>query len=129
MCDYPGRASHGAIARFVVRNRDRAQRLAYQSGRDELLTACEDRGRAASEAKKVLSFKLYVKRHPSLKTLRFTLFSLRHKHGETFAGTTRFDEFAHGQFIASMAALLQCRHELRRAFGEDHVALNDDRVA
>ena len=99
-----GRASNGAIARFVVWNRRRPQRLADQNGRDELLTARQDRERSASEARKVLGFGL-------------TLFSLRHKHCKAFAGPAGLDEFAHGQFMAAIAAILKRRDEPRSAFG------------
>src|SRR5213078_391302 len=44
-------------------------------------------------------------------------FSLRHKHGEAFAGAAGFDEFAHRQFVAAVAAVLQRRDESRRACG------------
>src|SRR4029453_8986731 len=35
-----------------------------------------------------------------------SLLSLRHEHGETFAGAAGFDEFAHRQFVATVASLL-----------------------
>src|SRR6266699_4525096 len=34
-----------------------------------------------------------------------SLLSLRHEHGETFAGAAGFDEFAHRQFVATVATL------------------------
>src|SRR5213596_3087713 len=34
-----------------------------------------------------------------------SLLSLRHEHGETFAGAAGFDEFGHWQFVATVAAL------------------------
>src|SRR6266853_3437223 len=34
-----------------------------------------------------------------------SLLSLRHEHGETFAGAAGFDEFAHRQFVATVASL------------------------
>jgi hypothetical protein len=49
---------------------------------------------------------------------------LRHKHGETFAGAAGFDEFGHRQLVAAVAALLQLRHELGRAFGQNDVAID-----
>ena len=51
-------------------------------------------------------------------------FSLRHKHGETFAGAPGLDEFAHWQCVTTVAALLQLRHELGRAFGQNDVAVD-----
>ena len=42
-------------------------------------------------------------------SLRSSLLSLRHEHGETFAGAAGFDEFAHRQLVAAVAALLQLR--------------------
>jgi len=54
---------------------------------------------------------------------------LRHKHGEAFAGPACLDEFAHRQFVAAIAAVLQRRDQLRRAFGQDNVSLDDDRIA
>ena len=47
---------------------------------------------------------------------------LRQEHGETLARAAGLDEFAHGQFMAAIAALVQSSHELRRAFGENDVA-------
>src|SRR6266446_5798754 len=58
-----------------------------------------------------------------------SLLSLRQEHGETFAGAAGFDEFAHRQFVATIAALLQCNYELRRALGQDDIPLDNDGVA
>src|SRR4029077_17050428 len=41
-----------------------------------------------------------------------SLLSLRHKHGQAFAGAAGFDEFAHRQRVTAVAALLQLCHEL-----------------
>src|SRR5258708_19889792 len=35
-----------------------------------------------------------------------SLLSLRHEHGETFAGAAAFDEFPHRQFVATLTSLL-----------------------
>src|SRR6266550_814699 len=53
-----------------------------------------------------------------------SLLSLRHEHGEAFAGATGFDEFGHRQRVTAVAALLQFRHELGRAFGQNDVAVD-----
>ena len=50
---------------------------------------------------------------------------LRHKHGEAFAGAACFDEFAHRQLVAIVAAVFQLGHELRRAFRQNDIAFND----
>ena len=53
-----------------------------------------------------------------------SLLSLRHKHGEAFAGAAGFDEFGHRQWVTAVAALLQLRHELGRAFGQNDFAID-----
>jgi len=54
---------------------------------------------------------------------------LWHKHGEAFASAPSFDEFAHWQFVAAVAAVLQRRGEPGRAFGQDNISLDNDRIA
>src|SRR5581483_350458 len=114
----PRRASYRAVARFGVRNRDRPQRVAHKVGSDELPTAWPNREGAWSKTRKIEAL-----------TLRLTTVSLGHKHGEAFAGPARLDEFAHRQWMATVAAILKRRHQPRRAFGENYVAPDDDRVA
>jgi hypothetical protein len=66
---------------------------------------------------------------PAVRPYHLAFFSLRHKHGEALAGAAGFDEFAHRQFVAAVAAVLQRRDEPRRAFGQDNISLDDDRIA
>ena len=56
-------------------------------------------------------------------------FGLRHKHRETFARAAGFDEFAHRQLMAAVAAILQLCRELWRAFGQDNVVIENDGIA
>ena len=51
-------------------------------------------------------------------------FSLRHKHGEAFAGATSFDEFGHWQRVTMVAALMQPRHEVGRACGQHDIMVD-----
>src|SRR6478672_11993059 len=53
-----------------------------------------------------------------------SLLSLRHEHGETFAGAPGFDEFAHRQRVTAIAALLQLCHQPGRAFGQNDIAVD-----
>src|SRR5438067_11433773 len=55
--------------------------------------------------------------------------SLWHEHDQTLAGAAGFDEFAHRQRVAAVAAMFQLRHDLGRAFGQDDIAPENDSVA
>src|SRR5262245_36489648 len=130
MCDQSGRSPNSAPARFVVRNRHRPQRLAYQRRCGELFACWKNRTGAPREAESFWSNAVTecwsatndYSITPTLPSLQ--CFSLRHKHGETFAGAAGFDEFAHWQRVTAVAALSQLRHELGRAFGQDDVAVD-----
>src|SRR4030095_14445160 len=61
-----------------------------------------------------------ITHYPTLQ-LRHRL-ALRHKHCETFACPSGLDEFAHRQFVAAIAAVLQRRDEPRRAWNKNCIA-------
>src|SRR5439155_17605871 len=77
MCDQPGRASHPTIAGFMVRRRDRAQRLADEVRCDELPGARQNRISVASKTEQE----------------SLDLLSLGQKQSQTFAGAAGFKEF------------------------------------
>src|SRR6516164_4255631 len=96
---------HSAPGRFVVWNRHCPQRLAHQRGCDELLAAWKNRKGVASK-KSSVSVSLARRAMTQARGLRYSV-SLRHKHGETFAGAAGLNEFGHRQLMAAIAALLQ----------------------
>ena len=54
---------------------------------------------------------------------------LRHEHRQTFAGAAGFQELRHRQFMAAITAIFQRGDECRRAFRQNNVAIEHDRVA
>src|SRR5947199_9798133 len=107
MCDQPGRTSDRTIAGFMVRRRDRAQRLADEVRCDELPAARQNRIRVASKAEQ--------------ESLDF--FALRQKESQAFAGAAGFKELGHWELMASVAATSQRGDELGRALRHNNVAL------
>src|ERR1700736_3215332 len=113
MRDQPGRASHRAIAGFMVRRRNCAQRLADEVRCDELPAARQNRISVASKTEQ--------------ESLDF--FALGQKQSQTFTGTAGFKEFGHGKLMTSVAAIAQGGDEFGRAFGYNDVALDHDGIA
>src|SRR5438552_3526863 len=113
MCDQPGRTSDRTIAGFMVRRRDRAQRLADEVSDDELPAERQNRIRVASKAEQ--------------ESLDF--FALRQKESQAFAGAAGFKEFGHWELMASVAATSQRGDEFGRAFRHNNVALNHNGIA
>src|SRR5215470_7934022 len=117
MCDQSGRSPNSAPARFVVRDRYRPQRLAYQRQCGELFACWKNRSRAASETESFWSngvAECWTAENDYSITPSLQCFSLRQKHRETFAGAPGLDEFAHWQRVTAVAALLQLRHQVGR---------------
>jgi len=56
-------------------------------------------------------------------------FPLRQKHRETFARAAGFQKFAHRQFMTTVAALVEGSDEFRRAFRQNNIVLEHNRVA
>ena len=48
---------------------------------------------------------------------------LRHKHRQAFARAAGFEKFRHRQLVAGLAAIAQNGDKLRRAFGQNDVAI------
>ena len=55
--------------------------------------------------------------------------ALRHEHRQAFAGAAGFQEFGHRQRMTIVAAIAQRLDQLRRAFGQNDVLFEHDRVA
>src|SRR4029077_16825432 len=89
--DQPRRASHRAIAGFMVRRWDRAQRLADEVRCDELPAARQNRISVASKAEQ--------------ESLDF--FALRQQQSQAFAGAAGFKEFGHREPMTPVAAISQ----------------------
>ena len=60
---------------------------------------------------------------------QLALLPLGHEHDKTFTSAAGLDEFSHGQFVAAVAALSENSHKFGRAFRQDYVVIEHDRIA